>query len=57
MSTGGDICPTCGLRTIPMTEGARVDYADTQGGHNDRHTLVVEAADRAIKRTPTQEAP
>lgn len=43
-------CPTCGL---PVTSIDRVlaglaRYADTAGGHADRHTLVVEAAERAV---------
>ena len=42
-------CNTCGLPTVTTDDviAGRHRYADTQGGHNDRHTLVVEAAERA----------
>lgn len=43
-------CPTCGLTVVPAAEfRPGIDaYDDTPGGHADRHTLVVEAAARAI---------
>lgn len=44
-------CPVCGLPTATIEEAidGSVRYGDTQGGHNDRHTLVVEAAERLIE--------
>lgn len=45
------ICPTCSQPVAPyidVVEG-RAKYADTLGGHMDRHTLVVEAAERAVR--------
>ena len=44
-------CPTCGLPVIdPATfEPGRDSYFDTPGGHADRHALVVEAAERAVR--------
>lgn len=44
-----ETCPTCGLRVASVQDviDLRATYGDTQGGHNDRHTLVVEAAARA----------
>lgn len=42
-------CPTCGWPIASEDDviAGRAVYADTQGGHDDRHTLVVEAAERA----------
>lgn len=44
-------CPTCGLPTVAPdlvgTPGVR--YADSPGGHADRHTLVLEAAERVME--------
>lgn len=42
-------CPACGQPTATAGDviAGQARYADTQGGHNDRHTLVVEAAGRA----------
>ena len=48
-------CPTCGWPVADdqdVIEG-RARYADTQGGHNDRHTLVVEEAERAVELSET----
>lgn len=44
-------CPQCGwlVATADDVIACRARYADTQGGHNDRHTLVTEAAERAIE--------
>lgn len=44
-------CKTCGGPTVTADDviAGRGRYDDTQGGHNDRHTLVVEAAERAIQ--------
>lgn len=44
-------CPVCGSPTA-TTEAliaGRASYDDTPGGHFDRHTLVVEAAERLIE--------
>lgn len=43
-------CPTCGWPTATAQNviDGRARYDDTQGGHNDRHTLVLEAAARAL---------
>lgn len=45
-----ETCPTCDHPTATADDviAGRARYADTQGGHNDRHTLVLEAAERAI---------
>lgn len=51
MKTPHTNCLTCGLPVIepdefdPNTQG----YADTPGGHADRHTQVLEAAERAAR--------
>lgn len=44
-------CTTCGLPVIDPDdfEPGRDKYADTPGGHADRHTYVLEAAERAIR--------
>lgn len=41
-------CPQCGGTVASAQDviDGRARYADTQGGHNDRHTLVVEEAER-----------
>lgn len=43
-------CPTCGwpVASVQDVIDLKATYGDTQGGHNDRHTLVVEAAGRAV---------
>ena len=43
-------CPTCGWPTFAAQDvvDGRARYADTQGGHNDRHTLIVEAAEQTL---------
>lgn len=48
-------CPLCGQRVLDPDDfdpagGDR--YDDTPGGHADRHTLVVEAAERAAGIDP-----
>lgn len=44
-------CPHCGGETV--TPDRQLDivvrYADTPGGHADRHTLVTEAAERLVE--------
>lgn len=45
---------TCGECGAPLADvedviAGRARYADTAGGHADRHTLVVEAAERAVE--------
>lgn len=44
------VCPIC---LLPMATAAdviagRAHYSDGPGGHRDRHTLVLEAAERAM---------
>lgn len=39
-------CPTCGGWVVADFRPGEHDYADTAGGHADRRTLVVEAAER-----------
>lgn len=48
-------CPHCGLSvaTTQQVIDCAARYADTQGGHNDRHTLVIEAAERAASDNPS----
>lgn len=43
-----NLCVTCGrpVATADEVVSGWATYADTQGGHNDRHALVVEAAER-----------
>lgn len=45
------VCPTCGLGVASVDDvvAGRARYADSPGGHADRHTLVVEAAERATE--------
>lgn len=47
-------CQQCGadVATAGDVLMGRATYADTQGGHDDRHTLVVEAAERIARATP-----
>jgi hypothetical protein len=49
MSATGMECPLCGLPVVGVEDviNGPGTYDDTQGGHNDRHTLVLEAAARA----------
>lgn len=48
----GETCPLCGGSVVSGEEivNGRARYDETQGGHNDRHTLVVEAAERLIEQ-------
>jgi hypothetical protein len=48
MSSELEKCPTCGGAVVADFRPGEDDYADTPGGHADRHTLVVEAAERAL---------
>lgn len=50
---GPATCPRCGLPIVDVEEvvAGRHPYADTLGGHEDRHTLVIEAAERAATGT------
>lgn len=45
------ICQTCGAPVVDPDEyvPGRDSYSDTPGGHADRHTLVVEAAELALR--------
>lgn len=44
------ICESCGQPVVDPRDydPTRDRYADTPGGHADRHTLVIDAAARAI---------
>ena len=44
-------CPTCGGSVVVDFRPGQDAYADTPGGHADRHTLVIEAAERALEQT------
>lgn len=43
-------CETCGGAVVTADDviAGRARYDHTQGGHNDRHTLAVEAAERSL---------
>lgn len=45
-------CPTCGGSTVADFRPGKDAYADTLGGHADRHTLVIEAAEHALDDEP-----
>jgi hypothetical protein len=51
------VCVTCGQGVVsPADFRPGIDaYDDTPGGHADRHTLVVEAAERAALTTDPSE--
>ncbi|WP_300680718.1 hypothetical protein [Nocardioides sp.] len=55
MST--ETCPACSASTATPDDviDDRARYADTQGGHNDRHTLVLEQAEQAASTLTTEE--
>ena len=44
-------CPICNLPTATADDAiaGRARYTETQGGHSDRHTLVVKAAESVIR--------
>lgn len=41
-----EMCPNCGGAVVADFRPGKDSYADTLGGHADRHTLVIEVAER-----------
>jgi hypothetical protein len=46
-------CPQCGQTTADADAviAGQAGYSDTPGGHSDRHTLVIESAERIVSES------